>query len=562
MKTSNPFDDLKITVNQKGLFEAFCHEWNQIKLKKKISILAKIVHAGYDLNLVVEQYLYDKSAIEDRRRIYYIVSAFNLYSVKILESKLDYCETINELAYISPKLEESIRAFYKDKFIPQSLKDSIDACVKIINEAFSIREMLDLYSRKEEDYKMFSYILDIDLDEDIGQKLYEKDEEEGNPTLWRYSELFSWFKHSLLSDLVHNRIKYIHPSNEMPCVQIYNAFLKKYYPVEDHQRLMEDEKFRKERLLDFSEKVVKVLWKNEPLFDEPVYLVRCNYTGKAASQIDNLYEENIVSICIEESEDIDQAYFDDLINDKNPAFNSSLPYVYRFVNLIKLVEKEDVIVIATYLGKLPKIGIIKKGSEMFSKNKNGYKLYCLQMKSVYCTPPQRGKLNSIDLRDYPILKSIIPQQVTISAVLKRKKAIYSIYYGINYPLELSLLSDMGIEIMCTEWLRSKFAKENIKICYQLLRTGGNYADVDILGVNSMNEVVASQVSNTADPKLIRKKIDKLLSFPSEEKIMFTLKYNPDFSEKKDYVNIFIEDVWEDFMKDEFYKKMLERLTNL
>ena len=95
-----------------------------------------------------------------------------------------------------------------------------------------------------------------------------------------------------------------------------------------------------------------------------------------------------------------------------------------------------------------------------------------------------------------------------------------------------------------------------------MRTGGNFADVDILGVNSMNEIVASQVSNTADPKLIRKKINKLLSFPSEQKIMFTLKYNPDSSGKKDYVNIFIEYVWEDFMKDEFYKKMLERLANL
>ena len=259
---------------------------------------------------------------------------------------------------------------------------------------------------------------------------------------------------------------------------------------------------------------------------------------------------------------IDQKYFDDLINGNNPPYNSKLPYIQRFVNLVNLANEQDVIVIASFLGRNPKIGLIKKGSEMFCREGNGFKLFCLKMKSVYCTPNWGEHFDSIDLRTYPILKSIIPQQVTISAVNQRKNAIYGIYYGVKYPLDLSLMTDSAIEVMCTEWLRSRFSSESYRICYQIIRTGGNFADVDVLGVNNQNRIVAAQVSNTSDINLVSNKIDKLKSFSSDEKIMFSNVNRPDLEKIDDCLNIFIGDVWNDFYSDSYYKVMLERLVAL
>ena len=59
-----------------------------------------------------------------------------------------------------------------------------------------------------------------------------------------------------------------------------------------------DRDFRQERLLDFAEKVVNVLWKNQPLFDEPSWLVRCNYrkTDRQYEMKERLYADNKISI--------------------------------------------------------------------------------------------------------------------------------------------------------------------------------------------------------------------------------------------------------------------------
>lgn len=533
---NNPFEELSISIKPKALFQAYSYEANQVEVEKRIETLARIIYAGYNIKEVVDNYLQGKDALNDKTRKNEIIDTFNLYT-----------------RAISDKIEENE---------PKKLQDAINAFVIVIKECFSIRDLLIAYFENPQNYSTLSSAIGIDLEEDISKRLRDKDERENSQPLWKYVELYSWFKEVLIPDIRNNNVRYWLPSLEMPATQIANVFIKRYLPVEDHELLKADAELRKERLYEFAEKIIRVLWLNESLFEEPIYLVRCNYTEKSASELEYLYENNIVSICIQKEETIDQKYFDDLINGNNPPYNNKLPYIQRFVNLVNLVKEQDVIVIASYLEKNPKIGLIKKGAEMFCKEGNGFKLFCLKMKSVYCTPNWGEQLDSIDLRTYPILKSIIPQQVTISAVNQRKNAIYGIYYGAKYSLDLFLMTDSAIEVMCTEWLRSRFANEKYRICYQIIRTGGNFADVDVLGANNQNKIVAAQVSNTSDINLVSKKIDKLRSFSSDEKIMFSNVNRPDLEKIDDCQNIFIGDVWNDFYSDSYYKVMLERLVAL
>ena len=450
---NNPFEELGITIKPKALFQAYSFEANQIEVDKRIEALVRIIYAGYNLKEVVDNYLQGKDALNDKVRKNEIIDTFNLYT-----------------RTISDKLEENG---------PKKLQDGINAFVIAIKERFSVKDLIIAYFENSNDYSALSSAIGVDLREDISKQLQEKDKRNNSQYQWEYVKLYSWFKEVLIPDIQNNNVRYGLPSLQMPATQIANVLTKKYLPIEDHELLKANVELRKERLYEFAEKIIRVLWLNEPLFEEPIYLVRCNYTGKSASELEYLYENNIVSICIQEEETADQDYFDSLINGNNPPYNNKLPYIQRFVSLVDLVKEQDVIVIASFLGKNPKIGLIKKGTKIFCREGNGFRLYCLDMKSVYCTPNWGEQFDSIDLRTYPILKSIIPQQVTISAVNQRKSAIYGIYYGAKYPLDLSLMTDSAIEVMCTEWLRSRFANEKYRICYQIIRTGGNFADVDI-----------------------------------------------------------------------------------
>ena len=290
--------------------------------------------------------------------------------------------------------------------------------------------------------------------------------------------------------------------------------------------------------------------------DNPIFLIRANYFDKDANDVEklinDLYENNIVSINVRDKYGSDDDYCCNLFNRKIEKQDTKKMYINRFYQLYNEIQKNDVIVIAHYLGKNSKIGLIKNKSKVFCKEEAGeiYKLYCLKMENV----------KDIDINKYPLLKSIIPQQITISPVNKRRNVINNIYSGSPIPFELSSLSESDIEIMCMEYLRSRFAETDLQISFQLMRTGGNMPDIDIIGYNKHNnELVMAQVSYTSDIKLINKKKLKLEKQKlGVRKVMFSM-----LPYKKDEIqNINIQDVWNDFEKDELYKKFLEQLIEL
>ena len=255
---NNPFEELSIAIKPKSLFQAYSYEANQVEVDKRIEALARIIYAGYNLREVVDNYLQGKDALNDKVRKNEIIDTFNLYTHTI-----------------SDKVEENE---------PKKLQDAINAFVIAIKERFTIKDLLITYFENSQDYSALSSAIGIDLREDINKQLRKKDEKENSQLHWKYAELYSWFKEVLIPNIQNNNIRYWLPSLQMPATQIANVFIKKYLPIEDHESLKANAELRKERLYEFAEKVIRVLWLNEPLFEEPIYLVRCNYTGKSPSE--------------------------------------------------------------------------------------------------------------------------------------------------------------------------------------------------------------------------------------------------------------------------------------
>ena len=146
--------------------------------------------------------------------------------------------------------------------------------------------------------------------------------------------------------------------------------------------------------------------------------------------------------------------------------------------MAKQIQVNDILVISEYSDHDIKLGLLKKGTEIEEIKKEGYTLYCLQMKSVYCGIHE---INSITLQNFPILKGLMPHSITLSPIKRRTNAIRSIYYG--YPLqnELDAIPDEEIEKMCHEWLTSSFALESIRIVKTLMEKGKGMHDIDVLG---------------------------------------------------------------------------------
>lgn len=258
MKNS-PFEELRISTKPKALFQAYSYEANQVEVNKRIEVLAKIIYAGYNLKEIVNDYLQGKDALSDKVRKNEIIDTFNLYTSTVLDKAI-------ENGSYSPKTENLIKKIYNDNE-PKKLQDAINAFVIAIKERFSIRDLLIAYFENSQDYSALSSVMNVDLREDISKQLQEKDKRDNSQDLWKYTELYSWFKVALIPDILNNNIRYWLPSLEMPATQISNVFIKKFLPIEDHKSLKADAELRKERLYGFAEKIIRVLWLNEPLFE-------------------------------------------------------------------------------------------------------------------------------------------------------------------------------------------------------------------------------------------------------------------------------------------------------
>ena len=280
--------------------------------------------------------------------------------------------------------------------------------------------------------------------------------------------------------------------------------------------------------------------------NEAVYLIRANYIQKDAHDvgglIDYLYENDIVSINLRDEKGSDEKEFCDLFSGGIKSLPLQKNYINRFHQLSNDVQISDIITIALYPGKNPKIGLIKKGSKVFTKEEKGdiYLLKYLKMENVQSVTSDSRKR---------FLSTLNPANPTVSRVIKKKEVVISIYHGAPIALKLSNVSDSKLEDLCAEYLRKCLKYQSVRVL------GGTFPDIDIIGYKNSNELFVAQVSSTKDKKLIEKKKYTLRNFDEAKcKIMFSTQSK---DENSDPLNYNIQEVWDYFKKDESNKQFLE-----
>ncbi|MDR3246421.1 MAG: hypothetical protein LBT50_08315 [Prevotellaceae bacterium] len=276
-RTNNPFRDLSITypgamygngvIKEKAFFEGGSHESHSIPRNVRIDILARIIFEGYDMHKVVRGYLIDKVALKDYGRISAIACTLKSYADIVTKTLRPFEEQIKrynlpdenkseyeELREAIDELVEAVKQNYteKDFVMPEKTK------------RYTIRKLLLAYMKDDKrEYKVISAALQIDLEEDIWDKMVLKDEKT-IPESSYYQSVFKGYREDLLRRLNDDKLFTI--SYIVDVLQFfpkdYVNILEQYYPKRDYEKLENDADLKIKRMLGFAERLVSILWLN------------------------------------------------------------------------------------------------------------------------------------------------------------------------------------------------------------------------------------------------------------------------------------------------------------
>lgn len=489
-------EKLKIYKPLRTYFDIGSYEFNQTDYDEKISTLAKIVSAGYDLNKIVKEYKSHYS-LEGYRHIYNNITP----TIKGHIAYINYSK-----AYDPRTLKLLEKA--SDKQVIKLLTDTIHE--KVLSN-YTIEKLILSYvdfkfNGKTEDYKTLSKFFNIDFETDNDKQLFKRTEKEKlEPYQWSYVALNHYLKLVLFGNLADNRISDLNPIHEMPITKGIIYFIHKHYPKSIHQKLDRDNEFRKEKILGLVKELVEILYFNKPLFDFNIFLIRNNLKNDATTRF-KFVENNQAAILVDQDEEIED--WDLLVKGEKSKNNKQ--FVVRWFAINSSLKEKDALIISSYKGNdIMKIGLVPKGSTYFElPQDNQYKIFQL--------------LNAveIDKRDNQIFNSLIPAQSTISPIKQRLSFIVSKFIGIPLTTTLENLSPASVEVICTEWLRSDLAPKQFQLKYQLLKTGGNFPNIDIYGVTKDGHELAAQVSVTSNKGTIMKKVNQLSKTNIKTQVMF------------------------------------------
>lgn len=530
--TEEMTEKLKIHRPLRTYFDSGSHEFSQTDYDEKIRTLAKIVSAGYDLNTVVKQYKSDYNS-DGYRHIYnHIIPTIKEHISYINSGKVYDPRTLKPLENATDK--EVVKLF------TDTIREKVLSSYTIEKLILSYVEFK--FNHNGDEYKALSKFFNIDFELDNDQQLFTRNEKEKlDKYQWGYVALNQYLKLGLFGNLHNNSISDLNPVLDMPMTKGIIYFIHKHYPKSIHHKLESDSEFRKAKILGFIKDLVEILYLDKPLFDFNIFFIRNNF--KVDKFRDEVLEKNQAAILVDQ--DYEKEDWDLLLSGEKRKHKRT-EFIGRWLNLDKSLKEKDALLVSAYLGKDKiKIGLLPKDSTYFSHpDNNDFKVFQLE------------NAIEIDKNENQIFSSLIPAQTTLSPIYQRTSFIVSKYFGLDLPITLENLSPTSVEIICTEWLRSDLAPIEFQLKFQLLKTGGNFPNIDIYGVTKDGHELAAQVSITSNKSRIEKKVKQLSKTNIKIQVMFC-----DTDREKDFgiPTISIRKVFDD-LSSNGYGLLLDKLV--
>lgn len=487
------------------LFDNFADEFKRTSIDEKLLTLASLNYYGF-LEKAIEDYESDYKEKQDiidglkttlQYYISYIENGQNLYEKNLQDKKVK-------------------------KLIP-ILKEKLKNKIEV---KYNFAKLIKSYLQKNTvDFEKENDFFRIDLNEDLTPYLKERDIQEGNSQQESYTQLYSFLKNNLIPDYQKKNFKGYMVDMGM---DYHSEYLIKHFL---------SNKPTPENYLDAIIYSIKILFLNKPPYHK-FFLLRINFND--TQKIEEFWESNEIGVRFDT--DLDFEDWRKLKNGEKPKQQ----YIQRWHQLEKELANQDVIVCASYKNLGYKIGILKKDKRSKQKGEKRDFYEVLKLENV----------KKIDLDLYPFIQTLIPQNTTISVIKRKNYKLRKIYQNMIVNTQRKEFDPITYEILVNEWLRYKHAPENLRLKYQLLKTGGNKKDIDIYGMTCENQLLAAQISDTSNQSIIQRKINKLEKYEDLKKIFF---FNIPEKKEENYQIINLETVISDLEKDSNYKGLLEEL---
>lgn len=503
MKKENILNGIKL----RSLFDSYSHEFKSSTVENKILTLSVLNNFGL-LKKVIKEY--QKNYKEQGRTdiVKEVNSTLNLF-IKTLnpDKTFDiYTKENAKLKDIIETLEKELKIYSDKKF----------------SKSKFIKSYLEI---NEEEYKKQKQFFRIDLNEDITSSLSQRDEIENKEFQEQYIHLYKFLKHNLISN--YREKNFIGFMIDLG-FDYQSEYVVRYFLQEPNE----------ENYFEAIKYVIDILYFGKESYHKFI-LFRNNFGN--SEQIKKFYDNNKTAIHLDTENDFQD--WEKYINGENPKQQ----FLQRWKSLTDLIKNQDVVVIANYQGIGYKIGKIKQGTR-FGKTENE--------KSVY----YHFKLDNvkhIDLDLFQFVQTILPANVTLSNVKRKHYSLRKLFPGMVCNVSTFEMDDIAIEILVSEWLRSKYAPKEYRIKYQILKTGGNKKDIDVSGITENDENLIVQISNTENIGTIKKKIAKLDKYEDCKKLFFFNTSNQKIDGRQ---IIDIKNVIEDFRNDNYYQRLMAELN--
>lgn len=261
-------EELRINRSFRTYFDSGSEEFNQTELSEKAQTISRIISRDFDLHKLIREY---KKAYNSAEKLH----IYNNVSPTIIQL-ISYIKTGNVFdPYVRKRLENA-----KESNVIECL---IETANQYIAKNFSLDKLIWSYldfkfKGNPNEYLKQSQFYKIDFENKIDDKLYERFQNEKITDLqWSYIALNDFLKNFLFEDLYQNKITHLDPEFEMPITKGILYFIHKHFPKEIHQKLKDDNEFRRLKIFALAKELIEILYLNRKLFDFNVFFIRNNF---------------------------------------------------------------------------------------------------------------------------------------------------------------------------------------------------------------------------------------------------------------------------------------------